>query len=224
MWERPEDNAALLAFLVDAAAALGDERLVARIAPVADELRATLAAGRAPYVDAACRIAGALVRAGDTLGDRDLVAAAVAALEDVVGAAYRPGHGLAHVVADPGRTTGLLGDHVRAASALLAAHAATGRLPYAMLADELLQGARRRLWDEAGGGFFDRPVDDPDTIGLLALRVKPFVLNCDAARALAALASLHRAPAYRDTAVLAADFDPGAGSGAHARRAGGDLS
>ena len=210
LWERPEDNAALLVFLVDAAAALEDGRLAARVAPVAAELRATLDAGRAPYVDTACAVAGALVRAGDALGDGDLLARAIAALERAVGTAYRPGRGLAHVLADPERTSGLLCDHVRAAGALLAAHAVTFRLPYAMLADELMQGARRRLWDEAGGGFFDRPADDPDTIGLLAQRVKPFVLNCDAARVLCALAALHHAPAYRDAAVLAEGFDAGA--------------
>jgi len=209
LWERPEDNAALLVFLVDAAAALDDARLAARVAPVAAELGATLAAGRAPYVDMACAVAGALVRAADALGDAGLLATAIGALEEAMGAAYRPGHGLAHVLAEPERTTGLLSDHVRAAFALLAAHAVTGRLPYAMLADELMQGARRRLWDEAGG-FFDRRADDPDAIGLLALRVKPFVLNCDAARVLCGLAALHRAPAYRDAAVLAEGFDPGA--------------
>ncbi len=210
LWERPEDNAALLVFLADAAAANDDAGLAARMAPVAAELRPMLDRGRGHYLDVVCAAAGALVHAAGAMGDADLLAAAIAGLEDAVGAAYRPGHGLAHDLADPDRTTGLLADHVRAASALLAAHAVTGRLPYAMLADELLLWARGRLWDDADGGFFDRRADDPDTVGLLARRVKPFVLNCDAARALGRLAALHHAPGYRDAAVLAPGFDPGA--------------
>ena len=225
LWERPEDNAALLVFLVDAAAALEDGRLAARVAPVAAELRATLDAGRAPYVDTACAVAGALVRAGDALGDGDLLARAIAALERAVGTAYRPGRRPRARARRPGadeRTPVAI--TCGRPRALLAAHAVTVRLPYAMLADELMQGARRRLWDEAGGGFFDRPADDPDTIGLLAQRVKPFVLNCDAARVLCALAALHHDAGVSRRGRAGGGLRRRRRPGAHARRAGGGLS
>ena len=44
----------------------------------------------------------------------------------------------------------------------------------------------RDLWDEARGGFFDRPVRDTD-VGLLRSPRKPFVANAEAASALARL-------------------------------------
>ena len=55
-----------------------------------------------------------------------------------------------------------------------------------MMAEELTRVALRELWDEAGGGFFDRAGHDGD-IGLLRARRKPFVANAEAASVLARL-------------------------------------
>ena len=68
---------------------------------------------------------------------------------------------------------GLLTDQIHAASAAVWAHAATGQLPYSMLAAELLQFAVRTMWDEKAGGFRDR-VEAADPVA-------PFELNCHAA-------------------------------------------
>ena len=76
---------------------------------------------------------------------------------------------------------------MRAASALLTAFEITGRLPYSMLAEELVQLSVRELLDEAGG----------DTL----------VGHCEAARVLCRLAALHDDPEYRGAAVIAADAD-----------------
>ena len=46
---------------------------------------------------------------------------------------------------------GLLTDQIHVASALIWAHAATGQLPYSMLAAELMQFAIRRMWNEQAG-------------------------------------------------------------------------
>src|SRR5205085_8899158 len=61
-------------------------------------------------------------------------------LEQFVRARYEPGEGL------DGTT---LLDHLRCSAALLTAFELTGRLPYSMLAEELVRGARRRWWSEA---------------------------------------------------------------------------
>jgi uncharacterized protein YyaL (SSP411 family) len=54
------------------------------------------------------------------------------------------------------------------------------------MAEELTHVAVRELWDEAGGGFFDRAGHESD-IGLLRTRRKPFVVNAEAASMLARL-------------------------------------
>ena len=71
-----------------------------------------------------------------------------------------------------------------------------------MLAEELMQYARRMLWTQAGGfldwlgdGTFVRPDE------------KPFALNCEAARVLRRLAALHDTDEYREVAVIAPGAD-----------------
>jgi hypothetical protein len=104
-----------------------------------------------------------------------VVGPAVDELERIVGGHYRPGAGMAN---------GDLGVHVRTASALLTAHALTGRLPYAMLAEELIQFARR-------------------TWGADGFRSSAFALNCAAAHVLCRIAHLRQDPEYREAAVTA---------------------
>ncbi len=77
------------------------------------------------------------------------------------------------------------------AAAHLDAHAATGNIVYEMMAQELMHYAVRMMWDEEGGGFFDRSVPEAaERIGLMGERLKPFVRNCDAARVLKRLAAV----------------------------------
>jgi hypothetical protein len=127
------------------------------------------------------------------------VADAIDELERIVGGAYSPGEGLRSVVGDTSAVRGRLVDHVRAASALLTGFEATGRLPYSMLAEELMQHIRRTLWDEEAGLFGAATLD----------RRHPFALNCEAARVLLRLAALHGQETYRQAAILAADADYG---------------
>src|SRR5260370_34161955 len=111
---------------------------------------------------------------------RTLVQRALDELERVVGAAYRPGEGMADLTAGlPVR--GRLADQIRSAAALLTAYSLTGRLPDSMLAEELTQFSMRTLWDADSGGFYED----------VARLVKPFALNCEAARVLCRLATLH---------------------------------
>jgi hypothetical protein len=110
------------------------------------------------------------------------IAAAIDEMERIVGIAYAPGSGI---------RGGSLGDHAGAAAALLTAFAVTGRLPYGMLAEELMQSARRQWWDDARGTFANSSAAE----------------QCEAARVCCRLAMLHRDEEYRQAAILAdADY------------------
>src|SRR5437763_155735 len=84
-------------------------------------------------------------------------ASAGRARERIGGRSYGPGEGI-----------GDYADHVRAAGALLTAYETTGRLPYAMLAEELMQSSKRTSASN-----------------------RPYVIECEAARVLCRLAALH---------------------------------
>ena len=124
-----------------------------------------------------------------------LVRDAVDQLERTVGAAYRPGGGVASSIhqADGVR---LLADQIAAVSALVTACVFTARLPYGMLAEELIQFARRTFWNNDAGAFADEA--EPQTA---------YVANCDAARALCRLVRLVEDEEYRSGAVVASNND-----------------
>ena len=69
-----------------------------------------------------------------------------------------------------------------------------------MLADELVQYARRMCWDDAAGVFRDelseKCAESED------MSPTSFALNCEAARVLCRLAALHADPEYQRAAVL----------------------
>jgi hypothetical protein len=100
-------------------------------------------------------------------------------LERLVRSAYEPGEVLAG--AD-------VNDQIRSALAFLTAFELTGRLPYSMLAEELLQIARRQWWDNDAGGFGTN-----------------FRANATGAQLLCRLAALHRDADYAASAVVAPD-------------------
>ena len=108
--------------------------------------------------------------------------------------ASKPGAGGGEGVAlgDAGAVRGLLTDQIHVASALIWAHAATGQLPYSMLAAEVLQYAVRTMWDGTARRFRDR-ADARDPL-------LPFELNCQAACAFDRLAVLTGDGAHHDRA------------------------
>ena len=161
-------RAAWLLLFREAAAVSTDERLGAAAVGLADSLtrdwRSRVSVADAMYSVDAC------LRAADVDSDRAgvLIAAAVDQLERIVSDSYGPGEGI-----------GDYADHVRAAGALVTAYDVTGRLPYAMLAEELMQASMRV---SAG---------------------RDFTMECEAARVFCRLAAVHDDPGYRAAAVIA---------------------
>jgi hypothetical protein len=166
-----------LVLFSEASAASDDERLpraAARLLP------GVQAAWTDPAVDVAMRAIDASLLSVNIAEARNLAAAAIDTLERIVSGAYRPGEGIAHLTGTPTFSRGGLADHVRSASALMTAYMLADRLPYAMLADELMQSVLRT----------------PQRAEV------PFALECDAARVFCRLAALHRDREYQRTAVL----------------------
>jgi len=165
-------RAAWLLLFREAAALSSDERLAAAAVGLTDSLRRDWRS-RASVADAMYAV-DACLRAADVNGDRAgaLIAATIDELERIVGESYEPGEGI-----------GDYADHIRAAAALITAYDVTGRLPYAMLAEELMQASARV---SAGRGF---------------------TIECEAARVFCRLAALHDDDDYRAAAVIAPDAD-----------------
>ena len=174
-------RAAWLTLLIEATAVAEDERIL----PVAATLIAGLQAEwpAQTRIDEASASVEACLRAAEIVDPDPLVQDAIDQIERVIGGSYRPGDGLVRE-RDGLRVRCSLGDHVRGASALLTAFELTGRLPYSMLAEELMAIARRE------------PSPDAD-----------LVIQCDAARVLCRLAALHDDPGYRGAAVIATGAD-----------------
>jgi uncharacterized protein YyaL (SSP411 family) len=214
-WTQPgtgktlEDNAALLHVYVEAAHRLPGAEWLEEAAAIVRWVRGTMAdeteggffnavsskaIDRTMYVDRNAMMAGAFIRAAALFDDIWLRDLALKALEAVVVPTYMPGDGVGHV-AERNRghgVRGLLTDNIHAASALIWAHAATGHLPYSMLAAEVIQFAIRTMWDESAAGFRDRvAADDP---------VVPFELNCHAACVLDRIGVLTGDAAYQERA------------------------
>jgi hypothetical protein len=179
-----------LFLFAEAAAMSGDDRLPSAAGVLVQHLRSTWGRGRPP-LDAAAAGVDACLRATGLVSAVDLTQTAIDELERIVGATYQPGSGVSEK----------LTDQIAVASALITAYQGTGRLPYSMLAEELMQSARRSMWDNERGAFFDRDA--------AAGGSRPFGLNCEGATVLSRLAALHRSAEYREAAVIApgADYD-----------------
>lgn len=188
-------RAAWLSLFSEATALSDDDRLRTAGAELIAALRQDW--GRLSAVEQGVASVEACLAACQLVDPQSVVPDAIDELERIVAAAYRPGHGLARSIDDPGGARGHLADHVRTASALLTAYDFTARLPYPMLAEELMQFARQTLWDEQMGTFHDSTAEPQPS----------FAINCDAARVLCRLAALHSRSDYRAAAVLASDAD-----------------
>jgi len=195
-----DDRPAWLSVFVEAQSVSDDERIGVEVAALADALRREWPA-RAGVAQAMRSIAACLDAAGiaprvllDPAVDDGLLAAAIDELERIVGRAYEPGEGLSCALGSDAR--GTLEDHVHTAVALLAGYRVTGRLPYSMLAEELMRFARRCWWSEVAGCFLETDAPEAATDELVAV-------NCDAVRVLSRISALHADPEYRQAVVVA---------------------
>ncbi|HEX4346894.1 MAG TPA: hypothetical protein VHZ73_04940 [Vicinamibacterales bacterium] len=179
-----DDASAWLPLFVEAASLSEDDRLVAMIESIAESLSNEWPARGA--VASIARSVRAVLTASAIMDaaaqNARVVARAIDELERVVGHAYAPGSGLVHELGGEDAASGTLGDHAALASALLVAYSMTARLPYAMLADELMQHSTRRWWGTSGWDA-------------------PFPEACAASRVMCRLAALYRDDEYRAAAV-----------------------
>ena len=162
-----------LVLFAEAADASEDGRLREAAADLAKKVRMNWH-GAQPIAVSAPSV-GAYLRALPLL-ESGSAQAPIDELERVVAVAYEPGSGLAEG----------LEQEVCVAAALLTAFEVTDRLPYAMLAEELLRHARSALVDS---------------------NALQFSTACAAASALARMAALHQLDEYRTAAVIAPDAD-----------------
>jgi len=162
-----------LVLFAEAADASDDIRLAKAASDLASKARMNW--GSDQPIDLNAAGVDAYLRALPVLGV-DAAQAPIDELERLVSASYEPGRGI-------GGTTD---EEISVASALLTAFAVTDRLPYAMLAEELLQHAR---------------------VELLNSNAMSFSTACRAASALSRMAALHKVAEYRTAAVIAADAD-----------------
>jgi hypothetical protein len=174
-------RSAWLALLVDATAVADDERMLPVIEGLISALRVAWPAQF--RIDEASASVEACLRAAEIVDVGGLVQDSIDHLERIVGGSYRPGDGLIRE-RDGIRVRASLDEHTRAASALLTAFDLTGRLPYSMLAEELIVFARRE--PSLGAGL---------------------EIHCAAARVLCRLAALHDDSGYRGAAVIAGGAD-----------------
>ncbi len=167
--------------LAEAAAFADDDRVLEAV----DRTAAALLAPQQhalPVADAMRRI-DAGFRATALVPNQGLLESAVDQLEAIVGRSYEPGAGVG--------ASSRAGE-IWTATALLSGYAVTGRLPYAMLAEELVRFAQSA----------ESNTTTPELSDAAAF-----------ARVLLGLAALHRDPDYRHAAVIAPDADYDAAAG-----------
>jgi hypothetical protein len=175
--------------LSEAAAVTDDERIPGAVAGAARALCEAWP-GRGAVAEAMHSV-DACLTAAVLLNDAHLIGAAVDELERAMCVAYHPGEMLPRSLGRADDADGGLDEHVAAATALLTAHDVTARLPYSMLAEELIQTVQRTGGSASPGGP----------------RSPHYAAHCALARALCRLARLHDDEEYRQAAVIARACD-----------------
>jgi hypothetical protein len=164
------EQSAWLETFVDAHALADDQRVAEAVSHLTGVLRGAWASESVAHAAVAL---DACLRAAMLDAHRSLAQPAIDELERIVKIAYRPGRGV-----------GVCADQIAMAGALLSAYRLSGRLPYSMLAEELVAAARPLMENECD-----------------------FPTACHAARVMCHLAALHDDEQYRRTAVVAPSSD-----------------
>ena len=219
-WQEParekllSTNAALLDLFLEAGVTLRNERWLARAADVLEYVQSRLsdapgegwrmseASDGARFSDVNAHMVSSALRASTVFEDVSLRQLALQSAETVLLASYRPGDGVAHC---RGGVRGLVSDQIASAGAQLDAWDVTEDVPHQMMAQELVHCAIRTGWDPEQGGFFDRGPEADAELALRENRLKPFVLNCEAAEVLHRLSQAVADDEFHRLAVSALD-------------------
>jgi uncharacterized protein YyaL (SSP411 family) len=159
----------------------------ARLASAKAKLYKARLARPTPYIDKTVYVAwnsmciSAYIEAGRVLGMPEAIAFALKSLDRVLGEAWSPESGVAHVVAygegtaADQRVAGVLDDYVFLGHAALDAWEATGELRYYSAAEAIADSAVARFYDRTDCAFFDteQPKDGERRLGALVTRRKP---------------------------------------------------
>jgi uncharacterized protein YyaL (SSP411 family) len=166
------------------------------------------AAKEAPYVDRTvytswnALAASAYLDASWSLDDDALCDRALRCLDFLWSKLQSQGEGMSRYFDGEPHQTGLLGDQVATAHALLDAYEATGDASHFDRALELAALLRERFWDDDAGGFFDT-WRGHETLGRLDMRQKPLNENASAAQLFVRLERFTHDRAYGETAEAA---------------------
>jgi uncharacterized protein YyaL (SSP411 family) len=159
----------------------------ARLASAKAKLYKARLARPTPYIDKTVYVAwnsmciSAYIEAGRVLGMPEAIAFGLKSLDRVLGEAWSPESGVAHVVAygegtaADQRVAGVLDDYVFLGHAALDAWEATGELRYYSAAEAIADSAVARFYDRTDCAFFDteQPKDGERRLGALVTRRKP---------------------------------------------------
>ena len=197
--EENERVADWLFLFVEAAGVSGDERLRKAFLRLAGAARARWQSPEEPPSTIMRLVEGCLLGAElfpDPNDAGTLIADAIDEMERVVSRWYRPGSGFTRL--DQSGTPSIRPeDQIDGASTLLSAYTLTGRLPYPMLAEELVQFARRLCWPAGPRSEDESPLD----------AASRFLAGCAAVPVLCRLTVLHADPGYQTAAVVAPDVE-----------------
>ena len=160
---------------------LGESEIRDRIGRGTSSLEAARRRQRVPFVertaftDRNAMMISAYLHAYETLQDTTARDFALKTLDFLLARAVAPDGSLWHATADgESYIAGFLLDHALFADALLDAYQVTGNERYLAAAQRIASRAVDLCWDNAGGGFFDRPSEERP-LGLLTDRTKPFI-------------------------------------------------
>jgi uncharacterized protein len=163
------------------------EQITPLLASAKNKLYAARLQRQAPYVDKTIYTAwnalciSANLEAARVLDIDSAQHFALRSLDRVLADAWRPEHGLLHVVAysDPEaehrEVAGVLDDYAFLSDACLDAYESTSDLTYFNFARAIADKMIEYFYDAKGGGFFDtRHIPEGNVLGVLSARRKPF--------------------------------------------------
>lgn len=152
------------------------------------------------YTNLNAKMAVAYLTAWEVLDEPEFIGRAINALEFLVRHMKAESGGYYHYYDGAARKFGLLTDQAAVLKAVLHAYQVTGDKIWLGEAKDIYGYMSSALLDAGRGGFFDTPYD-PDALGALSHRTKPFMDNADAAMALNIMSAVTGDGSYAETGL-----------------------